>query len=95
MPECTIKSDLTKSEVSLLRILTKWPKLVKSSADNLAIHQVTNFVHSLSSQFNNFYRDCKVIGDVNEQFRINLVFNSKRILFDSLNILGIEAPEKM
>ena len=95
MPEFTIKSDLTESEVSLLRILTKWPKLVESSADKLAIHQVTNFVHSLSSQFNNFYRDCKVIGDVNEPFRINLVFNAKRILFDSLNILGIEAPEKM
>ena len=48
-----------------------------------------------SSKFNNFYRDCKVIGDTNEAFRINLVNSSKRILFDALDILGVEAPDRM
>ena len=63
--------------------------------DKFGIHLIPSYVHQLSSKFNNFYRDCKVIGDVNESFRLNLVLVSKRILFDALDILGIEAPEKM
>ena len=86
---------LEKSEIKLLRTLSKWPETVSKSVDSLAIHYIPNYIHTLSSNFNHFYRDCPVIGDLNEKFRINLVFCSKKILNDSLSILGINAPEKM
>jgi len=95
IPELEKEMDLVDSEVDLIRILSQWPKLVELSAAKLSIHKIPNYIHKLSSQFNNFYRDCKVIGDVNESLRINLVFSAKRILFDALSIMGIEAPERM
>ena len=95
IPDFKVESDLVESEIELIRIMAKWPKTVESAVDKLAIHIIPNYVHQLSSKFNNFYRDCKVIGDMNEALRINLVNISKRILFDALDILGVEAPDRM
>ena len=95
IPNFMFEGDLVESEIELIRTMAKWPKTVESAVDKLAIHIIPNYVHQLSSKFNNFYRDCKVIGDTNEYLRINLVNTSKRILFDALDILGIEAPDRM
>ena len=95
IPEMELEADLIGSEIELIRIMAKWPQTIELSSNKLAIHNIPNYIHQLSSQFNNFYRDCKVIGDVNESLRINLVFSVKRILFDALDIMGIEAPERM
>ena len=95
IPEMEMEVDLVESEIELIRLMAKWPKIVEVSSTKLSIHNIPTFIHQLSSQFNNFYRDCKVIGDDNELLRINLVYSAKRILFDALGILGIEAPERM
>ena len=95
IPEMEVEADLIESEIELIRIMAKWPQIIELSSSKLAIHNIPNYIHQLSSQFNNFYRDCKVIGDVNESLRINLVFSVKRVLFDALDIMGIEAPERM
>ena len=95
IPDLIIENELVKSEIDLIRFMSKWPQTVESAVDKLSIHMIPNYIHQLSSKFNNFYRDCKVIGDINESLRINLVSASKRILFDALEILGIEAPERM
>ena len=95
IPDSKFEGDLVESEIELIRTMAKWPKTVESAVDKLAIHIIPNYVHQLSSKFNNFYRDCKVIGDTNEALRINLVNSSKRILYDALDILGVEAPDRM
>ena len=95
LPETIIVNELEDSEIRLLRTLSKWPETVKKSVENLAIHYIPNYAHMLASDFNQFYRDCPVLGDSNEKFRINLVMCSKKILNESLSILGIEAPETM
>ena len=73
----------------------KWPMCVEKTSANLAIHNIPNYVHVLASDFNQFYRDCPVIKDENENFRINLVNCSQKILRQSLAILGITAPDRM
>ena len=95
IPDVKMANKLEESEIKLLRTLSKWPETIKKSVDNLAIHYIPNYIHSLSSDFNHFYRDCPVIGNENETFRINLVLCSKKILSDSLSILGVHAPKIM
>jgi len=95
IPDVKKVKELEESEIKLLRTLSKWPETVKKSVDNMAIHYIPNYIQSLSSDFNHFYRDCPVIGNDNETFRINLVLCSKKILNDSLSILGVHAPEIM
>jgi len=94
-PNCKLENILVESEIRLLRTLSKWPNTVEKAVDNLAIHYIPNYIHTLASDFNQFYRDCPVIGNNNENFRINLVVCSKKILSESLSILGLKAPEVM
>jgi arginyl-tRNA synthetase len=94
-PDFKLEKNLDESEIRLLRTLSKWPNAVERAVDNLAIHYIPNYIHTLASDFNQFYRDCPVLGDDNENFRINLVVCSKKILSESLSILGVKAPERM
>ena len=94
-PNCKLENILVESEIRLLRTLSKWPNTVEKAVDNLAIHYIPNYIHTLASDFNQFYRDCPVIGNNSENFRINLVVCSKKILSESLSILGLKAPEIM
>lgn len=95
MPKAKLNCTLENSEIKLLRTLAKWPRNIEKTASTLAIHNIPNYVHLLASDFNQFYRDCPVIGDDNEDFRINLVNCSQKILRQSLAILGIKAPGRM
>ena len=95
MPEVSINGKLSNSEIKLLRTLAKWPGTVQRSVNNLSIHYIPNYAHELAANFNQFYRDCPVIGNENEALRINLVAISKKILKTSLGILGVKAPNQM
>ena len=95
IPEISLKGKLSNSEIKLLRTLTKWPETVQRAVKNLSIHYIPNYAHELASNFNQFYRDCPVIGNENEALRMNLVVISKKILNISLAILGVKAPNKM
>jgi arginyl-tRNA synthetase len=95
LPKPKLNCTLEDSEIKLLRTLSKWPKNIEKTASNLAIHNIPNYLHILASDFNQFYRDCPVIEDENESFRINLVKCSQKILEQGLAILGIKAPNRM
>ncbi|MDG1544501.1 MAG: DALR anticodon-binding domain-containing protein, partial [archaeon] len=95
MPEVSINGKLSNSEIKLLRTLAKWPETVQRAVNNLSIHYIPNYAHELAANFNQFYRDCPVIGNENEALRINLVAISKKILKISLGILGVKAPNQM
>ena len=95
IPPANLSSNLEPSEIKLLRILAKWPTIVKETSRNMNIHKIPNYIHKLASDFNVFYRDCPVLDNDNEKFRINLVSCTQKILRDSLEILGIKAPKIM
>ena len=95
IPDILLNEKLSNSEMKLLRTLAKWPDIVQRAVTNLSIHYIPNYTHELASNFNQFYRDCPVLGNNSEELRINLVTTSKIILKTSLEILGIKAPNRM
>ena len=95
IPNPKLKNKPVDSELRLMRTLAKWPNIVGKASLNYTIHNIPNYVHTLSSDFNQFYRDCPVIGNENEDYRINLVNCTKKTLKEGLSILGIKAPERM
>ena len=95
IPDVCLNEKLSNSEIKLLRTLAKWPDIVQRAVTNLSIHYIPNYTHELASNFNQFYRDCPVLGNNSEELRINIVTTSKKILKTSLEILGIKAPNRM
>ena len=86
---------MKNSELKLMRTLARWPQIIEKATLNYTIHKIRNYVHTLSSDFNQFYRDCPVIDNENEDFRINLVSSTQKALKEGLSIIGIKAPKRM
>jgi len=85
------------AELSLIRELIKFPELLEDIAQNYEIHRLPNYAISLADKFHNFYEKCKVLGENKElsKARLALILATKTVLKNTLNCLGVTAPEKM
>jgi arginyl-tRNA synthetase len=93
--EPQIAEQLHPSERALVKKLLEFPAEVQEAADRRAPHRIAVYLHEASQDFSAFYRDCKVIGHPNEEFRIGLCLITKRVLARGLDLLGVEAPDEM
>jgi arginyl-tRNA synthetase len=89
---------LTEHETALVRSLSRFSNLIEQSSNELRPNHVCNYAYELATAFNNFYEKCSVIKAESEQlknFRLTLVDASRTVLKNALNLIGIEALEKM
>lgn len=84
-----------KIEIELIRILAKLPELILESAKLRRVHHIAQYSQDLASAFNKFYKTEQVIGYEFESARLLLVEKSKIAIKNSLELLGVVAPEIM
>ena len=93
------QAPLHASERALVRRLLEFPAEVTTSAARRAPHRLTVYALELAQGFSAFYRDCRVVGAEeeggDEAFRIALSRSVQATLAQSLDLLGVEAPESM
>ena len=90
-------SNLENEELALLRSLYRFPEVVSTAARNLAPNTIATYLIDLASKFNAFYAKHRILEADEEQreLRLSLTQVVGNILKTGLNILGIQAPEKM
>ena len=68
-----------------------------SPTKDLAPHQVANFLKDCASDLHSYYNDTKFIveNEIDTKGRLALIYAVQNILKNGLNLLGINAPEKM
>jgi arginyl-tRNA synthetase len=89
---------LHPSERALINELLAFPGEITESAERRAPHRLTAYALALAQTFTAFYRDCQVVGaepQALESLRIALSLAAMRTIGTSLELLGIEAPERM
>lgn len=81
----------------LIAELAKYPTAVKLAAKQRAPHKLTNYINALASAFHSFYNDEHVITEdvLKSKERLALLKAVKTVLVDSLELIGVSAPEKM
>ena len=79
-------------EVNLLDKVMDYGKIVARASDNLAPHLLTTYLYELAQEFNNFYNEGKISGNLR---RLTLTKLTEITLTSGLNILGIQIPDKM
>lgn len=86
-----------EAEVDLIKKLGEYPEEISSAASERAPHRIARYAHELASLFHTFYNQCRIIGvDTDLQLaRLALVDAVRNCIGHALNILGIEAPDKM
>ena len=82
-------------ELTILRSLVKFPEIIENSALNYSPNILCTYLYDLAQKFNSFYNKHKIIGSDQEEFRLKLTSGVGQVLTTGLNLLGINAPEKM
>ncbi len=85
-------------EIKLAVKLADFENVAKKAFEDLRPHIIANYANELAQKFNEFYHDCQVIVEEDEELskaRVLLSIATKQVLRNSLELLGIDAPERM
>ncbi len=84
-------------ERRLVRMLFRFPDAGARAAENYEPSAVALYLLHLCSDVNSFYNNCRVLGEANqiELARLALVRCARTVLASGLELLGMEAPERM
>ena len=105
--ETALGADLTTqtgdrlhpSERALVKRLLELPDEVRVAAERRSPHRLTSYAHEAAQDFSAFYRDCRVVGAAeeggDELFRVALCAQTRRVIAQALDLLGVSAPEQM
>jgi len=86
-----------QNELVLIKQLIRLPEVIEDTAKDYQVQRIPQYVIDLATSFHQFYRDCKVLTGVRplQEARLALVLACKIVLKNTLNLMGISAPEKM
>lgn len=82
-------------ERSLIRKIGEYSEIITKVREDLSPHLICTYLYELAQNFNRFYERNRVIGDERQDIRLKLVELYAGRLKDGLELLGINAPDKM
>ncbi|MBL7155192.1 MAG: arginine--tRNA ligase [Candidatus Portnoybacteria bacterium] len=91
------KKLIYPAELNLIRQLIKFPEIIEETAQDYQVQRLPYYSLELATVFHQFYEQCRVLDDNKElaQARIRLIQATQIILKNTLELMGISAPEKM
>ncbi len=96
--ECKLINPATESEISLMLALANLSDVIESAFNETAPHKICKYIYDLSNAFNHFYHETKILSEsdsVKKEGYIALINLTKDVLVTCIDLLGIEAPERM
>lgn len=85
------------SELELIKELLKFPEVVEDTAKDYQVQRLPQYAMDLADSFHKFYENCRVI-DKDKKLsaaRLALALAAKIVLKNTLDLIGVSAPEKM
>jgi len=96
------------SELELIKQLIRFPEIIEDTAKDYQLQRIPQYALDLATAFHQFYRDCRVLRSSNQigakedrvsedlsHARLALVLATKQVIKNTLNLMGISAPERM
>ena len=86
------------AERALAITLLRFGSVVHGVADSLQPHALCGYLFDLAGAFSSFYHDCPVLKaepDSLRESRLRLVSLTSRVLSQGLQLLGVQAPDRM
>ena len=88
-------------ERELIGLLAEYPRIVAAAAFARQPHRVARYIEDLAAQYHRFYNDCRVLplGDEKptklNSARACLSMATAQVIKNGLDLLGVNAPERM
>jgi arginyl-tRNA synthetase len=88
-------AELAPEERDLLKRLADFPLLAAEATHRRAPHQIPYYAIQLADDFHRFYHEHRVLESDAQAFRLGLVRATQLVIARSLDLVGVEAPERM
>jgi arginyl-tRNA synthetase len=87
----------SQTELKLIKSISIYPEIVLQATNDLAPHQIANFLKDCAAELHSYYNESKFLVE-DEKIkiaRLSLINSAKYVLKNGLQLLGIEAPQQM
>jgi arginyl-tRNA synthetase len=88
-------AELEREERDLIKRLTDFPVVAAEAAERRAPHGIPIYAIRVADDFHRFYHEHRVVGSETEAFRLGLCRGTQHVIARSLDLVGVEAPERM
>jgi arginyl-tRNA synthetase len=87
----------TPHEAALMQKLAEFPEVVLNATDDLAPHHVATYLKDLAADLHSYYnaQQFLVEDETLKLARMALIYATRQVLKNGLQLLGVSAPEKM
>ncbi len=89
---------LDPTEIDLIKSLMLYAEEVNKAAENYDPSTIANYSYELAKKYHKFYHDVRILKAESESakaFRLMLSDNVAKVLEHSMNLLGVEMPDRM
>ncbi len=91
-------ASISPYERDLIQALANYPAIIEASAQEFSPAQLANYAYELAKLYNKFYHEETILKAEDENvkgFRLQMSASAARIIAESMNMLGIQVPERM
>lgn len=84
-------------ELDLIRYLDTFPEVVESAAAHLEPHRIAFYLQDLAAMFHTYYNATRILDDAHDlrSGRLALCQAVRQVLVNGLELMGVNAPERM
>ena len=87
--------DLAPEERDLVKRLVEFPGVVAEATERRGPHALPNYAIRVADDFHRFYHHHRVLESEAQAFRLALCRAARAVIARSLDLVGVEAPERM
>jgi arginyl-tRNA synthetase len=88
-------AELEREERDLVKRLADFPAVAAEAAERRAPHAIPIYAIRVADDFHRFYHEHRVVDSETEAFRLALVRATQHVIARCLDLIGVEAPERM
>ena len=84
-------------ELELMRVMLRWPDVVREAAEAIEPHRLAFFTDELAAAIHRFYKNCRVVTDDAPltAARLLLSLAARVTIANALGLMGVSAPDRM
>jgi arginyl-tRNA synthetase len=86
---------LAQEERDLIKRLADFPAIATDAAERRSPQAIPTYAIRVADEFHRFYHDHRVLESEAQAFRLGLVSATQSVIARSLDLVGVEAPERM
>jgi arginyl-tRNA synthetase len=90
-----VDTSLADEERELVKRLLEFPEVVREATERRAAHAIPIYAIRVADDFHRFYHHHRVLESEQEAFRLELVRAVQLVIARCLDLVGVEAPDRM